>query len=107
MLFYFPVVYTVEFQKRGLPHSHTLTWLMGQSGDPSPAFIDSLISAEIPDIGTDKFGFGLVDEFMIHGPCGEHNPHSPCMKDGRCSKGYPKQFCDVTSIDDDGYPTYR
>nr|XP_015620038.1 uncharacterized protein LOC9266439 isoform X4 [Oryza sativa Japonica Group]XP_015620040.1 uncharacterized protein LOC9266439 isoform X4 [Oryza sativa Japonica Group] len=84
------VVYTVEFQKRGLPHSHTLTWLTAQSEEPSPAFIDNLICAEIPDITADRFGFGLVDEFMIHGPCGEHNPSSPCMKDGRCSKGYPK-----------------
>lgn len=101
------VVYTVEFQKRGLPHSHTLTWLTAQSDEPSPAFIDVLICAEIPDIAADKFGFGLVDEFMIHGPCGEYNPSCPCMKDGRCSKGYPKKFCDATTIDDDGYPIYR
>ncbi|XP_040385740.1 uncharacterized protein LOC102722064 isoform X3 [Oryza brachyantha] len=101
------VVYTVEFQKRGLPHSHTLTWLTAQFEEPSLAFIDNLICAEIPDITTDMFGFGLVDEFMIHGSCGEHNPSCPCMKDGRCSKGYPKQLCDATTIDDDGYPIYR
>jgi hypothetical protein len=29
------------------------------------------------------------------------------MKDGKCSKGYPKQWCDETRDNVDGYPEYR
>ncbi|XP_052165157.1 uncharacterized protein LOC127782122 [Oryza glaberrima] len=36
------VLYTVEFEKRGLPHVHVLVWLEGHGRDPSPSFIDSL-----------------------------------------------------------------
>ncbi|XP_073831623.1 uncharacterized protein [Musca autumnalis] len=44
---------------------------------------------------------------MIHGPCGELNPLSPCMSDGKCTKGFPKKFTNDTVSDVDGYPIYR
>ncbi|KAL1321121.1 hypothetical protein AAHE18_14G105700 [Arachis hypogaea] len=44
---------------------------------------------------------------MLHGPCGSVNIFSPCMKEGRCSKFYPKSFADLTTIDAEGYPIYR
>ena len=44
---------------------------------------------------------------MIHGPCGSLNPSSPCMRDGACSKMYPKEFLDQTESGIDGYPHYR
>ena len=44
---------------------------------------------------------------MIHGPCGNFNPKSPCMEDGRCSKNYPKEFNYFTNGNFDGYPIYR
>jgi hypothetical protein len=34
----------------------------------------------------------LVAENMVHGPCGNFNVSAPCMKNGACSKGYPKDF---------------
>lgn len=40
---------------------------------------------------------------MIHGPCGEANPSAPCMKNGKCSKNYPKDFNTETQIDENGY----
>nr|XP_047144698.1 uncharacterized protein LOC124818197 [Hydra vulgaris] len=44
---------------------------------------------------------------MIHGPCGILNPNSPCMKDGVCSKNYPKDFNVNTVAVHNGYPRYR
>lgn len=39
-------MYSVEWQKRGLPHAHILLWLVDKI---RPDEIDSIISAEIPD----------------------------------------------------------
>jgi len=44
---------------------------------------------------------------MIHGPCGSAYRRSPCMKDGKCSKFFPKKFQQTTIVDQDGYPIYR
>nr|BAD01692.1 helicase-like protein [Oryza sativa Japonica Group]BAD03910.1 helicase-like protein [Oryza sativa Japonica Group] len=64
------VLYTVEFQKRGLPHIHCLVWLAAATADVSASIIDGFICAEIPDYDTDRLGYELVSEFMMHGPCG-------------------------------------
>ncbi|KAM0822262.1 hypothetical protein ACQ4PT_071604 [Festuca glaucescens] len=57
-------LYVVEFQKRGLPHTHTLIWLKRNTKEPSSALIDSFVSAELPDPEKDPLGYVLVDEFM-------------------------------------------
>ncbi|XP_055941777.1 uncharacterized protein LOC129971825 [Argiope bruennichi] len=44
---------------------------------------------------------------MIHGPCGSIYPLSPCMKDGNCTKMYPRDFLKETQTGHDGYPLYR
>ena len=44
---------------------------------------------------------------MIHGPCGLAKLNSPCMKQGKCSKFFPKMFAAVTTIDEDKYPIYK
>ena len=44
---------------------------------------------------------------MMHGPCGQRNLNCPSMVDGKCKNHYPKDFCDVTVDDEDGYPRYR
>ena len=50
---------------------------------------------------------------MIHGPCGEDNFKAYCMiQDDRtghlkCSKQFPKAFADETTVQENGYPTYR
>ncbi|XP_028768731.1 uncharacterized protein LOC114726322 [Neltuma alba] len=100
-------VYTVEFQKRGLPHAHILLFLDKQDQLKDANSVDKVISAEIPDRQVNHTLYELVKRFMIHGPCGRLNTKSPCMKDNKSSKYYPKKFVDHTTIDDDGYPTYR
>ena len=42
-------MYTVEFQKRGLPHAHILLWLDGESKLKTAADIDKVISAKLPN----------------------------------------------------------
>ncbi|CAH1445774.1 unnamed protein product [Lactuca virosa] len=101
------VVYTIEFQKRGLPHSHICLFLHADCKLPTVEYIDPYISAEIPNINEDPELYSLVREFMIHGPCGAENFNCPCMVDRKCSKNFPKQFCNHTSVDSNGFPLYR
>jgi hypothetical protein len=100
-------LYVVEFQKRGLPHIHALVRLKADTNDSAPATIDSYTSAEIPDPNVDPLGYALVEEFMVHGPCGEYKTNSTCMKNGECSKCYPKDYNEETTIDGFGFPVYR
>jgi hypothetical protein len=101
------VLYTIEFQKRGLPHSHIIFWVSNGTSEPTSNFIDSFISAEIPNPSINPLGYYLVAEHMIHGPCRALNPNSPCKKNNKCSKNYPKEFHEETNLDEQGFATYR
>nr|XP_043638365.1 uncharacterized protein LOC122609383 [Erigeron canadensis] len=101
-------VYTIEFQKRGLPHAHICLFLGADYKLPEPADIDRIISAEILDEETQPDLHKLVTDSMMHGPCGKANPNSPCMVEtNSCSKNFPKEFIEHTTVDKDGYPVYR
>ncbi|XP_010451903.1 PREDICTED: uncharacterized protein LOC104734095 [Camelina sativa] len=101
------VLYTIEFQKRGLPHVHILLFLQKGSKLITTDVIDNVISAEIPDEATNPTLYNVVKEFMIHGLCGVANPHSPCMDKGKCTKKFPKEFNSSTCINKDGFPVYK
>ncbi|KAL3627784.1 hypothetical protein CASFOL_029147 [Castilleja foliolosa] len=100
-------LYTIEFQKRGLPHCHTLIWVTQPFKIQDATDIDRYISAEIPDPSTDPALHKIVTDLMIHGPCGLARPTSPCMRDGRCSKSFPKMLECNSRFDKDGYVHYR
>ncbi|KAE8893585.1 hypothetical protein PF003_g22207 [Phytophthora fragariae] len=83
-------IYVVEFQKRGLPHAHILVILADEDKPRRREIIDKLVSAELPDAELNPQPYETILTSMMHGPCGAANPNSPCMKDGKCTKGYPK-----------------
>ncbi|XP_074288946.1 uncharacterized protein LOC141614089 [Silene latifolia] len=101
------VVYTIEFQKRGLPHAHIVLFLHREDKFPTAADVDKIISAEIPDPTTDPVLHSVVCEYMLHGPCGKAKPSCPCMVGGKCSKYYPKPCTERTTVEGDGYPIYK
>ncbi|XP_017228417.2 uncharacterized protein LOC108203769 [Daucus carota subsp. sativus] len=100
-------IYTIEFQKRGLPHAHIVLWLAEPDKLLSPEAIDAVISVEIPDKNADPSAFEIVSQLMMYGPCGEANPKCSCMMNGKCMKHYPRMFCNNTTMDQNGYALYR
>lgn len=110
-------VYTIEYQKRGLPHMHLIVFLSPEDRNQllRPEIIDRLISAELPTPETDPDGSltQVIESSMVHGPCGIDNPDAPCMVSRRegqpktCSKKFPKLFTEETTVGADGYPIYR
>ncbi|EPB71689.1 hypothetical protein ANCCEY_09208 [Ancylostoma ceylanicum] len=100
-------IWVVEFQKRRLPHAHILIILKEAWKPRTTADVDEIVCAELPDKETDPILFEIVSKQMMHRPCGALNPSSPCMIDGSCSKKFPKEFADCTSMESDGYPRYR
>ena len=90
-------LWVVEFQKRGLPHVHILLILAEEDRPTTPEQVDSMVTAELPPspfeegISEEEKGkrqplWDIVLSNMIHGPCGAHNPHSPCLENGKCTK---------------------
>ncbi|GJT16439.1 DNA helicase [Tanacetum coccineum] len=111
----FPEVTTADradivdrFQKRGLPHCHTLIWVYENSCVQNHEDIDNYICAELPSKEIDPEGHIVVAEFMIHGPCGPVYPTAVCMKGvPNCTKYFPKDYCQHTYIDAAGFVHYR
>lgn len=94
-------VYSIKFQKRGLPHMHLLIFLDDPYTLCSAADIDTIIRAYWPDPQDEPLLFETVKRCMVHGPCDER-----CMENGKCKQGYLKPFQPFTSMDEEGYPKY-
>lgn len=99
-------VYTIEFQKRGLPHAHILITLRNEDKFTTAERIDQFICAEIPSTESPRLR-EIVLKCMMHGPCGTENSHAPCMVNGICTKKFPKDFRNATIPIVQGYPVYR
>nr|KAJ0211581.1 hypothetical protein LSAT_V11C400224370 [Lactuca sativa] len=93
--------------RQSLPHSHICLFMHSDNKLSTVELIDSIISAEIPDRIEDPELYSLVNEFMIYGPCGAENMNCPCMMDKKCSKNFPKQFYNHSSVGQNGFPLYR
>ena len=104
--------WTIEYQKRGLPHVHLLMILKNQADKPRlGSHIDRIISAEIPDQHTDPELYAAVTTHMIHGPYCHLTPNAICMNNpkckGKCFRHFPFKPCEQSHADVDGYPEYR
>ncbi|XP_071700242.1 uncharacterized protein [Rutidosis leptorrhynchoides] len=106
-LFDVSVLYTIEFQKRGLPHCHTLLWVHSPPLSPINQRIDDYISAELPDPRTDPVGYAVICATTMHGPCGLAKSSAPCMERSACSKKFPKLYNSKTYFDADGCAHYQ
>ncbi|XP_071577023.1 uncharacterized protein [Temnothorax nylanderi] len=98
----------IEFQKRGLPHLHLLAMLSDEDKPRLSEVIDMMVWAEIPDEERYPELNEKVLKHMIHGPCGNQSQGYPCTgDDGKCSKGFPKEFRNETNANVNGYPMYQ
>nr|GEW02478.1 DNA helicase [Tanacetum cinerariifolium] len=91
------VLYTVEFQKRGLPYCHTLLWIDESIHVHQDEHIDTYVSSELPSQHIDPQGHRIVSELMMHGPCGLANPSATC-----CTS-----FPGICTVNNIVYPTCR
>jgi hypothetical protein len=109
------LVYTIKYQKRGLPHAHIIIFFAGGHAFFEPEVIDNLIRAELPDraLDLDRSLIKIVKQVMVHGLCGFLKPGAVCMKKAYAnalltySKRFPKPFANETIVNSDGYPKYR
>ena len=86
-------MYSVEWQKHGSPHAHSLIWLIDRI---TPDLIDNIICAEIPDPNIDLKLHDVIQKNLFHGPCGNLNPNSPCMK-VNAQKDIHANYCKIQS----------
>ncbi|KAK4307732.1 hypothetical protein Pmani_020522 [Petrolisthes manimaculis] len=103
-------LYSIEWQKRGLPHVHILVWMERRV---NAEIVDQLITAEKPDPVKEPILYEIVTRCMIHGPCKGFDDSQPCCQtrssssNGTCSKGFPKTCRDDTLLGNNGYPMYE
>ena len=96
--------YTVEFQKRGLPHAHILLILSEQSKLRTRDHVDKFVVAEMPDPLLFPNLFQAVSSFNTH-KCkpGRCKPDA----NSECERGFPKPYSDETDVMTDSFPLYR
>jgi hypothetical protein len=112
-------IYTIEYQKRNLPHIHLLLFL--DHGDDSyrqfltADNIDNIILAELPSPEIDPEGklAAIIKRTILHREYRPQYPNEPYMQKrdshqpAKCDKGFPKPYREVTTVPDNGYPLYR
>jgi ATP-dependent DNA helicase PIF1 len=101
-------VYTIEFQKRGLPHAHLIIYFRAEDKIKNIEQVNNLIWAELPSKAQNPELYRLVTKCMMHGPCGNGLPGRQCLNEtGECSKQFPKDYTPETVFQPRQYPNYR
>jgi len=79
-------IYVIEFQKRGLPHAHILNFFAKDCKPHMVEDVDHMISAELPNLETNRLANETVAKCMMHGPCGVAFPNALCKEESKCKK---------------------
>lgn len=108
--------YSVEHQKRGMPHIHMLVIMEKGHQITSPEQVDNYISARIPPLppledqsveaDQQRRLWHLVTSCMLHDcnkACIEQMPNG---RGFRCKKHFPKRFSNSTVLSSDRYAEY-
>jgi hypothetical protein len=99
-----------EFQKRGLPHTHTLLILARDDKLRTATEINAIISTEIPNPERDPILFNVISTCILHRKCGRGiNDNTMCMQN--IKKEYHthflKRFTEETRFDNDLFVIYK
>jgi hypothetical protein len=79
-------IYVIEFQKHGLPHAPILIFFAEDYKPHTVKDVDCMISAELPNLETNRLAHETIARCMMHGPCGAMFPNAPCMEEGKWKK---------------------
>ncbi|KAI7938456.1 hypothetical protein MJO28_015376 [Puccinia striiformis f. sp. tritici] len=82
-------IYTIKFQKRGLPHAHLMLVMDPAHVPRTVDAVDSLICAELPDPILEPTLFQIVTRCMLHSPC---NQLKPCWRNKSCKENFLRAF---------------
>uniref|UniRef100_A0A914PGD5 ATP-dependent DNA helicase n=1 Tax=Panagrolaimus davidi TaxID=227884 RepID=A0A914PGD5_9BILA len=100
----------LEHQKRGMPHLHVLLIM---EDEVTVADVDNYISARIPELpAADDKSEGAEQQRRYHALVLKHmlhicNTNSACQVNGRCTKGFKKNFSPCTIIHSHKPPDYE
>jgi hypothetical protein len=73
-------IWVIEFQKRGLPHTHILLLLDETLKLRTIEDYIKMVSVEIPDPIHHPEAYETVTLCMVHGPCGPNFLNAQCME---------------------------
>ncbi|KAK0425693.1 hypothetical protein QR680_009326 [Steinernema hermaphroditum] len=97
---------SIEHQQRGMPHAHILLTIHPADVEVSGDHIDEYITTDVPDPQEQPELFRLVTTLMHHNCNEKHKCRDPQNR-SRCTRGYPKRACPISTIDEQGNVTYR
>ena len=102
------IIYVMEFQKRGLPHTHLILFLDKKFIIRDAEIVNKIISAEISDETRNLRLYKILKQFQVHGPCGNQNMKSACMDPDK--KSLHETLSETilsTNYHTKSYPLYR
>ena len=100
-------MHMIEFQKRGLLHAHILIILHQFDKPQTPDNDNTIISTEISDRCQYVELYETVANYILHGPCGPLFTDTSCMKNGKYSKKFPRNYNETTTLVPDSFSQYR
>ncbi|KAL3105716.1 hypothetical protein niasHT_029001 [Heterodera trifolii] len=102
--------YSVEHQKRGMPHIHMLLILEKGGRLTTPEQVDEYVSARIPKLpqlldqspeaNQQRRLWHYVTTMMLH------DCNAACLEGSRCRKHFPKPYSDRTELSEVRYTNY-